>query len=91
MWKGVNLREVEEQIERINLLTYAPSILKSSKAFKDFNKNKILGNRGNAIVNFWSFMQEINAVKIIVLVRQINDGPKHFFSVMKKDEKHKTP
>lgn len=90
IWKGVKLRTVDEQIERINLLKYVPLILKTSKFFKDFNKNNIENNTG-VIIDFWSFSQIHNGIEIIVLVRQIGDKPKHFFSVMKRDKKHKTP
>lgn len=90
IWKGVKLRTVDEQIERINLLKYVPFILKTSKFFKDFNKNNIENNKGIKI-DFWSFSQIHNGIEIIVLVRQINNKTKHFFSVMKRDKKHKTP
>jgi hypothetical protein len=90
IWKGVKLRSLDEQIDRLGLLKYAPIIIRTSKYYKDFNKNEISRSEEMS-VNFWSFLQIHNGIEIIVLIRQINDKPKHFFSVMKRGKKHKTP
>ncbi|MES3031276.1 MAG: hypothetical protein V4697_02580 [Patescibacteria group bacterium] len=76
--KGHYLRDIEEQIERLQLLVHAPSVVGSSKKFRDFNKNKSEGN-----ANFWSFIQTHQDIKIIVVVRQMKGGTKHFFSIMR--------
>ncbi len=91
IWKGTKLRDIDEQIDRLSLLRYVPDILKSSNHFKDFNKNKLHNQQTGTRVNFWSFSGEYNQIKITVVIRQINDGPKHFFSVMRRHKKHKTP
>ena len=90
IWKGTKLRSIEEQMERLSLLKYADVIIKTSQNFKDFNKNKIL-YKSNSKIDFWSFNKVLNNDEIIVVVRQIQGNPKHFFSIMKRDKKHKTP
>ncbi len=87
IWKGTKLRDVSDQVKRITFLKYAPRILSSSYSFKDFDKNKY----DNPSVHFWSFIKIINSIKIVVLIRQVKDGPKHFYSIMERDEKHKAP
>lgn len=84
IWKGTNLRDISDQIERLNLLQYVPNILKSIKSSKDLNENHIFNPIGNTKVNFWSISYKNNQLQITVVIRQINDGPKHFFSVMKR-------
>jgi hypothetical protein len=81
IWKGNKLRERKEQIIRFELIKYAPTILRSSSSFKDYNKNNIADKE----VNFWSFTGKVGNDTVIVLVRQIRSGPKHFFSIMKRD------
>ncbi len=88
--KGKKFREINEQIERLNLLKYASMVIDSSKHFKDYNKNKMLAIKDqDESADFWSFIKIHNNVKIIAVVRQIKNGPKHFFSIMYK--KHKRP
>ncbi len=84
--KGKKFREISEQIERLNLLKYAPIIIASSKNIKDYNKNSTSANNKDQYktADFWSFLQIHDDIKIIVVIRQVKDGPKHFFSIMRK-------
>ena len=83
--KGKDLREIKDQVERLDLLKYAPIILSESKTFDEYNKNKPLHSIGKTNnVNFWSFIRIFNGIKVTLIVRQIKNNNKHFFSIMLK-------
>lgn len=65
-----------EQVRRLNLISYAKHILSNAIIFTG---HKQIGN-----VNLWSFEKNLMGEKIIVVVREINNEPKHFLSVMDK-------
>ncbi len=89
IWKDKDYREISEQVYRLSLLKYAPYILSNAKEFNDFNKNKVFKYQDN-LVNFWSFADVVDNMKIIVVVRELAGKGKHFFSIMTKG-KHKSP
>jgi hypothetical protein len=76
--KGKNIRLIGKQVERINLIHYAVTILKETKSFNTYKTDAIKGYSAH----FWSFNQTIGAIEIRVIVRQLGNGRKHFFSVM---------
>jgi len=78
--KGKHLREISEQIERLNLIKYAPNIISTSIKIKEFNKNVT----DETFADFWSFIKIINDKEIKVVIRQIKGKDKHFFSIMSK-------
>ncbi len=88
LFKDREYRSIPEQMRRINLLKRAPVILSSSQKHNAYREIKdriqINGQGKNSIVCFWSFSQNFNGEKTIVIVRQINDESKHFFSIMNK-------
>lgn len=81
--KGKKLREIKDQVKRLNLLKYVSKVISESKKFKDYNKNKPINpSEVHNEANFWSLIKIHDNIKIIVIVRQIKDNNKHFFSVM---------
>lgn len=86
--KGRKLREQYEQHERLALFQYVPSIIESSRMYilhRVHSKNSI--NKSSA--QFWSLENKIQGEVVVVIIRQINSGTKHFFSVFYK--KHTNP
>ena len=84
IWKGKKMRSMDQQRKRICLSKKAPDILRKSEKYETY---RILERASNSkamisMAHFWSFIQKDNAVTVIVIVRQTNNGSKHFFSVM---------
>jgi hypothetical protein len=73
-------REKSEQIKRLTLLAFVPGIIKRANRyityFKDTNKKDIR-------MQTWSLQEKVNGVDITVIIRQIDNHPKHFFSVFR--------
>ena len=68
--KGRFLRSSKEIIRRLNLLPEVPNIISSCKSFHTKRPN------------FWSLKAKRKGVRIVVVIRQLKGGVKHFFSVM---------
>ena len=86
--KGRVGRSLREQKRRISLVHKAPEILMSSREFSEYSEEKRLSDSGRiSLARFWAFVIDDygNAISIIVIVRQMNNGRRHFFSIM--DEK----
>lgn len=61
---------------RLFCLEKARHLLEMSSTFQDYRKIKDL--------EFWVFESVIGDTKIKVVLRSIKDGPKHFYSVIRK-------
>lgn len=72
------LRTLPEQIRRLNLLNTLTQIISSSNDYQEYEK---LYNK-NPPAQFWSFIRRSDGGFIKIVIRQIGDGNKHFFSVM---------
>lgn len=87
--KGRKFRKINVQIDRLQLIGNAIDILQRSSTVYRYRKV----NAGKSVMQFWAFKNNLiidnERVSIIVVVRKINDGKIHFFSVFKR--KHKTP
>ncbi len=77
--KGGELRPMSVQVERLTLaIKYAPQILRVSSKYTTFLKDT---NQNNHIAYFWSFISRHEGLNIRIVVRQLENGPKHFFSI----------
>jgi hypothetical protein len=74
--KGRIPRTQDEQLERLQLISKAPLLLNTSSKYHMHT----IELQGKSIAHFWSF---VNKNKITIIVRQINNGPRHFFSIFK--------
>lgn len=84
---GKRARSVREQIRRVRLFERVVSILSISKSFQKYRKLEryIVDNpNGKSTAQFWAFICKKKGNTVIVLIRQLNNGHKHFFSVMNK-------
>jgi hypothetical protein len=84
IWKGNKIRSLSQQRKRIRLSRKAPGILQQSMKHETYRRSERASNQAGRIstVQFWSFARKENDITIIVVVRQTNDGSKHFFSVV---------
>lgn len=88
--KGRIPRTRNEQKRRFVLVPKIEKIISNPSAKIEYRTNKIkyYANRhGNkvlitSIAYFWTFVEKINDCTIRVVVRKLNDGEFHFFSVM---------
>jgi hypothetical protein len=96
--KGKAPRSPRQQIKRLTLIPYATEvILKPSQpvTLREEEKYSPIKRDGiemmiNTHVRFWAFHANIENKNIRVIVRQINNGHKHFFSIFEED-KQKRP
>ena len=79
--KGREWRPINIQIERIKLLPYALIILRLNKHFVSHYKDM---DERSHVAYFWSFIDVVNEKKIKIIVRQFENGTKHFFSIYPK-------
>lgn len=90
MRKGRNPRPRNEQISRFALLPYAEAIIKNPQAviiyrttetkyWNDRYGQKVLIT---SIAHFWTFVEKMDGFTIKIVIRQLNSGQKHFFSIM---------
>lgn len=79
VYKGKARRKTRDQIRRFKLLRFVVNIVLQSK---EFTYKKI--STKNRIVHFWSIRNEFEESIIIIIIRQIDSGRKHFFSIMDK-------
>ena len=84
--KGHEIRTVQQQIRRINLLPYVHEIIKNSNIFSNYRKieKMITTKKGERLstAHFWAFEKIINNRTVRVIICQINKEPKNFLSVM---------
>jgi hypothetical protein len=78
--KGPVLRKRSEQWHRISLLHAAVVTLKYAQAYSACRES----NKADSSARFWSFDGRHRGARISVIVRQINENNKHFFSVIPK-------
>jgi hypothetical protein len=80
IYKNNDRRSDYEYIRRLGLIKYSSNIVKNSMKYTELRK--MILNEDN--VYFWSLEKIIDNVNIILIIRQINNKPKHFFSIMYK-------
>lgn len=88
--KGRNPRPRNEQAGRFLLIPYAEQIIKNPKAiilYRSSETKYYINRHGQKILttstaHFWTFVESIKGVKIKIVIRQLNKGQKHFFSIM---------
>ena len=71
-------RSEKESAVRASLVPRAIKVLK----FQCFVQEESLLDLGNKKIKFWAFEAVVDNRRIKVIVRQINDGKKHFWSVI---------
>ncbi len=72
------LRSKNEQARRINLLPHAVILIESVHKICGYKKTVV----DSSIGHFWTLKGNIEGKNIRVIIRQLNQGNKHFFSVM---------
>ena len=81
LFKGKDPRPIADQVRRFKLFKHVSSIVKETKEISTFITIRK--------AKFWSLEQTINEKRVVIVIRQILTGNKHFFSIMPK--KHKGP
>jgi hypothetical protein len=75
--KGRKLREKNDQIRRLTLVFHAPTILAVSTIVSSYERTYLR----DSSADFWSFVGTRKEISITVVIRQLNGGRKHFFSI----------
>jgi len=97
--RKLSIRSRNEQKRRFLLLPKAEAIIKNPQAIIVYRKEekKILIKKKEtkilkeSTIHYWTFVYFTDFKRIKVVIRQINNGAKHFYSIMdRKTEKQKT-
>ena len=76
-------RTIAEQKRRMRLLVEIPAIISNGRSICKYRRLERVSPTGEkSVAHFWSFKAKVEGKIVIVLVRQVNNGVKHFFSVM---------
>ena len=94
--KGRVPREAKEAEERLEMIDYAQEIIAMSTEFASHRHSpakQIPNGKLMPSAKFWAFKGSMKLRSVIVVVRQIGSGHKHFFSIMRKTsvQSTKTP
>ena len=83
IWKGKKMRTPNEQVRRIKLIPKVVDLIKISNHFSNYRKmERVSLNQNTSIAYFWSFKHRLDNKIITIIIRQTNNGLKHFFSVI---------
>ncbi len=83
LYKENNRRHDSQQKRRLKLINYAKMIVEGSNKYSEYRS--ISSDKDT--IHFWSLEKLIENSVITLIIRQINNGPKHFFSIMDKNAK----
>jgi len=76
--RKAKVRSKKEQTKRFSLLSEVPEILKDANANISYRSEF----RNGKSIHYWAFSKEKEGREIRVVVRQVGNGIKHFYSVM---------
>ncbi len=80
--KGRKHRSQAEICRRAGLLHYVRETISTAVSITEYRTEYRLYSRVISVAHFWSVNKRHGNRKITVVIRQLNSGPKHFFSVM---------
>jgi hypothetical protein len=78
--KGKQARISSEQVERLRLIQYCKKILGSEGSLVEYRSSV----RPSTIAQFWGFTARLDKLHVKLVVRQIDTGRKHFFSIFSR-------
>lgn len=95
IWRGRSARNKKDQMKRFVLLPSAPKIIQKSKEFKEYRDKmqpaniKQQGSKRRVIsrAQFWGLQESIADKNVTIVIRQIGNGKKHFFSIFEEGNK----
>ncbi len=76
--RKAKVRSRKDQVKRFGLLNEVPGIIKDPNAIVSYRSEFHDGR----VIHYWAFSKEKEGGEIRVIVRQIGNGIKHFYSVM---------
>ena len=77
--RKAKMRTHAEQISRFKLIKYAPIIVGNPHASVTYRQDIRVDGR---IVRYWALDKSIDGKDLRVIVRQVGNGSKHFYSIM---------
>jgi len=81
--RKIRIRSRNEQKRRFRLIPFAKRIILESKVIEDYREKKKKGK----IIKEWALINTFGIVTIKLIIRQVGNGNKHFYSIMQKDTK----
>ena len=95
IWQQERQRSKKEQTRRFALLTHAKDIIEKTHEYAAYrveekvSKAKWYGAKTKNVsrAQFWELNREIESRHISVIIRQVGNGKKHFFSIFERRNK----
>lgn len=87
IYKEKRFRPIPDQIRRFKALLYIKEVLNDIRLYSEYRKE----DNGITVAHFWSFEKKFSGVLITIIIRKINNGALHFFSVRQEAIKQKPP
>jgi hypothetical protein len=81
----INKRPESDQYIRMKLLYLAPAIVSLSQTIQDYGTKIVSGK----IAKYYIFLAMLNTTSVKVVVRQVGNGSRHFFSIIPNWKKNK--
>jgi len=89
-YRGAHQRHFNVQKIRYQLLRFAPRIISDSNTLQEYDRRKLfvkrkkekICERALREIHFFAFIAIVDSWKVKVVVRQIGNGQKHFWSVI---------
>ena len=82
--RKLKIRSRNEQKRRFRLIPFAKRTILESKIIEDYRENKI--NKGK-VVKEWALVHTFGILTIKLIIKQVGNGNKHFYSIMQKNTK----
>ena len=81
--RKLKIRSRNEQKRRFRLLPFAKKIILESTKIEDYREKK----KKRKIIKEWALINTFGILTIKLVIRQVGNGNKHFYSIMQKDTK----
>ncbi len=86
IWKGLRRRKYGEILSRLLLFEYVCEIIQSQQVKIEYRSIQTK----TRTIEYWGLTKYIKNIKITVVIRQIGNGRKHFYSIFKRNKTYKT-
>lgn len=82
--RKLKIRSRNEQKKRFRLIPYAKKLILEARTIGDYRENKV---KKGKVVKEWALIHTFGILTIKLIIRQVGNGNKHFYSIMQKDTK----
>lgn len=82
--RKLKIRSRNEQKRRFRLIPFAKKIILESKLIEDYRERKAWKGK---VIKEWALVHTFGILTVKLIIRQVGNGNKHFYSIMQKNTK----